>query len=209
MRDAFTQKECLLIQKLNTPQKVQNFLYQLPYNPKDTLFSFRNVARHHKAHCLEGALFTACILEQHGYPPLLLDLESKDKIDHVLFLFQKKGLYGTVGVSKDIGLHGRRPIFKTPHDLVSSYFEAYINEEACITAYATYDLRDLKNYDWRFQKKNCKKVEQTLIDLPHTPFHFKNEKYKKELERYRQYCQRYAHEKEFPMDYWKDQHTWW
>ena len=44
--------------------------------------------RHWSAHCLEGALTAATILEQHGYPPLLLDLESQDKLDHVLFLLR-------------------------------------------------------------------------------------------------------------------------
>jgi hypothetical protein len=74
-----------------------------------TLRSFRGVVRTGEAHCLEAALFAAVILEQHGYPPLLLSLESQDRLDHVLFVFRERGRWGSVARSRDVGLHGRRP----------------------------------------------------------------------------------------------------
>jgi hypothetical protein len=92
-RTAFRPKEWALVRKLRTPRQVQGFLHKLPYNwdRPVTLRTFRGVVQHGKASCLEGALTAATILEQHGYPPLLLDLESQDDLDHVLFLFQRKG----------------------------------------------------------------------------------------------------------------------
>ncbi len=53
--------------------------------PGATLRSFRGVVRHGCAHCLEAALFAAVVLEQHGYPPLVLSFESIDELDHVIF----------------------------------------------------------------------------------------------------------------------------
>src|SRR6266508_4967392 len=64
-----------LIHDLRTPGAVQRWLNELPYNTEpagDTMRGFRGVVRTRTAHCLEAALFTATVLEQHRYPPLLL-----------------------------------------------------------------------------------------------------------------------------------------
>ena len=66
-------------------------------------------------------LAAATILEHHGYPPLLMDLESKDQLDHVLFLFRRRGRFGAVARSRDPGLHGRKPVFRSVRALVTSY----------------------------------------------------------------------------------------
>jgi hypothetical protein len=82
---SFTAAEWKLIQRLNTPFKVQRFFSSLPYNwEKDgaTTRSFRELVKRNEAHCLEAAVSAAVILEQHRYPPLLLDLESQDLLDH-------------------------------------------------------------------------------------------------------------------------------
>ena len=75
----FAPAERRLIRRLRTPLAVQRFLNRLPYNTEprgDTLHSFRQVVRRGTAHCLEAALFAACVLEQHGHPPLLMGLEN-------------------------------------------------------------------------------------------------------------------------------------
>ncbi len=107
-REAFTTKGWKLIQRLGTPAKVQRWLTSLPYNWErrgGTMRSFRDVVKRNEAHCLEAAVAAAVILEQRGYPPLLLDIESVDLLDHDLFVFQKGGLWGSIGRSRDIGLH--------------------------------------------------------------------------------------------------------
>src|SRR5579875_3149021 len=137
-REAFRDEEWNWIQKLRTPKQVQEFLRALPYNWEkegETLRTFRGVVKHGKAHCLEAALAAATILEQHGYPPLLLDLESQDKLDHVLFLFRKHGRYGTVARSRDAGLHGRKPVFRTIRALVMSYVDPYVDGSGRIIGY--------------------------------------------------------------------------
>ncbi len=116
-RQSFTNAEWRLIQSHRTPGQVQRFLTAMPYNwERDggTLRSFREVIKRNEAHCLEAALTATVILEQHGYPPLLLSLESWDKLDHVIFVFRKQGLWGSIARSRDLGLHGRRPIGAFP-----------------------------------------------------------------------------------------------
>src|SRR5438094_10075025 len=129
-REDFLPKEWEIIRKHRTPRQVQNFLRRLPYNWEEkgeTLRTFRGVVRHWSAHCLEGALAAATILEQHGYPPLLLDLESKDRLDHVLFLFRTATGYGAVSRSRHYGLHGRKPVFRSLRRLVMSYVDPYVD----------------------------------------------------------------------------------
>ena len=43
----------------------------------------------------------AVILEQHGFPPLVLSFESIDELDHVLFVYQRRGRWGSVARSRD------------------------------------------------------------------------------------------------------------
>ena len=66
-----------------------------------TLRSFRAALRRGEAHCLEAAMIAALMLEQHNYPPLLLSLESQDKLDHVVFLYRQKNLWGAIARSRD------------------------------------------------------------------------------------------------------------
>src|SRR4051812_35790949 len=96
----FTATERRLIASLRTPLAVQRYLNALPYNQEPhgraTLRSFRGVVHHECAHCLEAALFAAVVLEQHGYPPLVLSFESIDELDHVIFVYRWHGRWGSI-----------------------------------------------------------------------------------------------------------------
>ena len=191
---AFTPAERRLIRRLPTPDAVQRHLNRLPYNTEkrgDTLRSFRQVVRHGTAHCLEAALFAACVLEHHGYPPLLLTFESVDHLDHVLFLYRKGGRWGTVARSRDPGLHGRKPLFKTLRALAMSYFDEYIDSTGCIEGFGSYDLRKL-DYDWRLARRNMWKVERTLIDVPHRRIKFSQPYVDRMRARYNAYRKKYG-----------------
>ena len=167
----FTASERRLIARLRTPLAVQKFLNRLPYNEEPhgraTLRSFRGVARHGCAHCLEAALFAAVTLEQHGYPPLVLSFESIDELDHVIFVYRYRGRWGSVARSRDPGLHGRKPVFATPRALALSYVDPYVDFSGRVTGYAVVDLRTLGPYDWRLADTNVWKVERMLLDHPH------------------------------------------
>lgn len=170
----FTRDERRLLRRLRTPSLVQRFLNALPYNTEPppggpTLRSFREVVRTGTAHCLEAALAAAVVLEQHGYPPLVLSFESIDQLDHVLFVHREASGWGAVARSRDPGLHGRRPVFRTPRHLALSYVEPYVDFTGRITGYAVVDLRGLGDYDWRLSPRNVWKVERYLLDYPHRP----------------------------------------
>lgn len=166
-----TRREHAVVDRLRTAAAVQGWLNAMPYNDEvggETLRSFRGVIRTGRAHCLEAALSAATILEQHGYPPLLLSFESADKLDHVIFVYRGPDGWGSVARSRDPGLHGRRPVFRTPRALALSYVEAYVDFTGRIEAYGVADLRaTMGTYDWRLAPGNVWKVEQMLIDYPH------------------------------------------
>jgi hypothetical protein len=168
----FSPAEHRLIGRLSSPALVQRYLNSLPYNTEPppggpTLRSFRGVARAGTAHCLESAVAAAVVLEQHGYPPLLLSFESIDELDHVLFVYRENGRWGSVARSRDPGLHGRKPAYRTARELALSYVEPYVDFTGRITGYAVVDLRVLGDYDWRLSEKNIWKVERLLLEYPH------------------------------------------
>ena len=169
----FRARERKLVASLRTPEAVQRYLNRLPYNEEPhgraTLRSFRGVVRHGCAHCLEAALFAAVTLEQHGYPPLVLSFESIDELDHVIFVYRRRGRWGSVARSRDPGLHGRKPVFASPRALALSYVDPYVDFTGRVTGYAVVDLRTLDPYDWRLAATNVWKVERVLLDHPHRP----------------------------------------
>jgi len=187
---AFTHQERRLIQSLRSPSRVQRFLNELPYNTEPPperakLRSFRGVVRHNTANCLEAALAAAVILEQHGHSPLVLSFESIDDLDHVIFVYRRAGLWGSIGRSRDPGLHGRRPVFRTARDLALSYVDGYIDFTGRITGYSVVDLRILGDYDWRLSEKNVWKVERVLLDHPHRPIRSSDSRIDRLRARYR------------------------
>ena len=187
---AFTPAERRLVARLRTPAAVQQWLNELPYNAEvggETLRTFRGVVQRGTAHCLEAALFAAVTLEQHGYPPLLLSFESVDQLDHVIFVFRGRDGWGSIGRSRDPGLHGRRPVFATPRALALSYCDPYVDDTGRVRGYAVAHLAALGRYDWRFATGNVWAVEQLLIDWPHHRIRSSDARYRRLKARYAAY----------------------
>jgi hypothetical protein len=207
---SFTAAERRIIRACNTPSRVQRFLNALPYNTEPPperakLRSFRGVVRYRTAHCLEAALAAAVILEQHGYPPLVLSFESIDDLDHVLFVYRKNGRWGSIGRSRDPALHGRKPVFRTARDLALSYVDGYVDFTGRITGYAVVDLRLLGDYDWRLSEKNVWKVERLLLDHPHRPIRSSDARIDRLRARYRAFRAEFPDRK--PL-YYKGRDKW-
>jgi hypothetical protein len=196
--ETFTPRERRIIRQLPTPIAVQRYLNALPYNNEPppggaTLRSFRGVVRHGRAHCLEAAISAAVILEQHGWPPLVLSFESIDELDHVIFVYRTRTGWGSVARSRDPGLHGRRPVFATPRALALSYVDPYVDKTGRITGYTVADLRVMGTYDWRLSDRNVWKVERMLLDLPHRAIRTSDRRIDRLRARYIAYLTRFHH----------------
>lgn len=169
-----------------TPRAVQDFISGFAYNREqkgETLHSAYWTLKLKRAHCLEASFVAATILEHWGYPPLVLSLESQDDLDHVVFAFKKGNLWGTIGRSRDPGLQGRRPVFKSIESLVDSYLDPYVDRTGRITGYAIAHLDDSWT-DWRYSDTFVWKTEQYLIDFKHRSIKMDESRYQKALKLY-------------------------
>lgn len=167
-----------LSKQYGTPSKVQRLLRTFKYNKLATLYSARTAWKRKSAHCMEGALLAAAILEHVGFPPLILSFESIDKLEHVLFVYKKRNRWGAIGISRDLGLRGRKPVFRSIRDLVWSYYKPYIDLTGRISAYQLVNLEDTGS-DWRFSKQNVWKAENYLLRLPHKKLKSSDQVYRK------------------------------
>lgn len=204
----WTAPEQAIVEAHRTPLAVQRWLRGLRYNLEtrgETLRSFRGVVRHGLVHCLEAALASAVILEQHGYPPMLLSFESIDRLDHVLYVFREGGRWGAVARSRDPGLHGRRPLFRTARALARSYMDPYVDFTGRITGYAVADLRELGPYDWRLSTRNVWRVERWLLEYPHHRLTMSERRYRELHARYKRYRSRYPDRR---PTYYEGRATW-
>ena len=191
---AFTPAERRIIRRLRTPRAVQRYLNAMRYNDEaggETLRTFRGVVEHGTAHCLEAALSAAVILEQHGYPPLVLSFESIDRLDHVIFVYKTATGWGSVARSRDPGLHGRRPVFTSPRNLALSYVDPYVDFHGRVIGYAVVDLRVMGTYDWRLSPLSVWKVERMLLDWPHRTIKTSDKRYARWLARYKAFRQQH------------------
>jgi hypothetical protein len=170
----FTQKEIGLMQKLNTPAKVQDFLNSLHFNFEEkgeTLKSPILTLRARKAHCLEGAILGAYLLSRHGQKPLLVHLETtKDDFDHVIALFKTNGLWGALSKTNHAVLRYREPIYKNIHELSISYFHEYFldNGQKTLRRYSEpLDLSKLKR-NWVLAEKDLWFLDKKLDKIKHS-----------------------------------------
>jgi hypothetical protein len=122
-----TTSEKKLLKRLNTPFKIQEFLDKLPYRSGDTYRCPLQVLRSKKAHCFDGAIFAAALLERLGHQPCISYLVAHNDDDHLLALYKKNGCWGAVSKSNYSGLRFRDPVYRSLRELVMSYFEPYYN----------------------------------------------------------------------------------
>ena len=176
-----------LAKTLKTPRQVQKYLRTKPYNREkkgETLSSPEKALRRGRLHCFEAAMAAAAILEHHGYPPLVVSFESRDGLDHVIYVFQHEGLWGAVARSRDEGLHGRPPRYRSLRDLVWSYYDPYVDKSGKITGFQIAHLDDCAP-NWRYSDKNLWRAEQYLIDLKHNKLKSSKARYRKLLRDYK------------------------
>jgi len=167
--------ELRTLTRLDTPAKVQDFLYKIPYNfePEgDTCFSPRVVLREKRAHCMEGAMLAALAFRLQGRPPLVLDLEgAPEDCDHVIAVFKDRGKWGAVSSTNHSVLRFRDPVYKTIRELVMSYFHEYTDHDGNKTLRAYSRPLHLARFDaknWMTNEEPVWFVPTQLARMKHT-----------------------------------------
>ncbi len=175
-RSPFDSSERAVFRRLNTPNKIAQFLdHEIAYNKEPdgpTCRSPRRVLRDRTGHCMEGAMFAAAALRMLGYPPLLIDLETVRDDDHVLAVYQREAHWGSIAKSNYSGLRHREPVYRTLRELVMSYFEQYFNLEREKTLRAWSRPVNLARFDrshWMTTEDDVWIVPEYLCIISHTP----------------------------------------
>ena len=176
MGNDFTREEIRILKKLNTPQKVQDFLETIPLNfePEgDSCISPRRVLRENRAHCIEGAMLAAAAFSLQGRPALLFDLRAmRPDNDHVVALFKENNRWGAVSKTNHGVLRYREPVYVTLRELALSYFHEYFDKKGLKTLreFSTrpFDLSKYDSLNWRTAEEDVWEIPGYLDDAPHT-----------------------------------------
>lgn len=127
MKPDWTPRERATIRGLKSPLKVQQFLDATPYSSDDFYRCPRRVMSDRRAHCVDGALFAAAAMREHGHSPTVTWIHAENDDGHLLALFRRGKLWGAVGKSNFVGLRYREPVYTSLRELVMSYFNDYFN----------------------------------------------------------------------------------
>ena len=166
-----TSAEVGRLRRLTPPWRIQKFLDDLDYDVRgEGCRSPRRVLRERKVQCMDGALFAAAALRVQGEPPLILDLEAVFDDDHVLAVYRRNGLWGSIARSNYSGLRFREPLFRSVRDLVLSYVEAYFNlrRQKTLRRYSRpFDLSTFDRLDWMTTEENLWEIPNRLVGIRH------------------------------------------
>ena len=173
----YNTNEMKVLQRLNTPKKIQDFLNTLKINFErggETCRSPRRVLRDGTAHCMEGAMLAAAALEFHGQQPLVLDLRSvkPHDDDHVVAVFRQHGCWGALSKTNHAVLRYREPVYRTVRELVLSYFHEYFlhNGKKTLREFSRpFNLKFFNKLKWRTAEKDLFAIPRHLDRIKHYP----------------------------------------
>ncbi len=175
-----------LARQYPTPKSIQEFLKTFDYNKETdgaTAKSAEIAYLRKMAHCLEGTIIAAAIMEEHGYPPLILSMDSSDNINHAVFVFKTKTGWGAIGKSRCPGLHGRAPKFRSIRDLAWSYYDPFIDATGEMTGYLLLNLHE-SGTDWKHSNKNLWKLDDFVVNVKYIKMKASRKRFQKHKKNY-------------------------
>ena len=180
IKKILTGKEVVLIKRLNTPNKVQDFLDKIPFNfeeKEETYLSPRKSLKAGKMHCFEGAVFASLCLRYHGFENFLVDLKvkktAKKDSDHTLCIFRINDFWGAISKTNHSVLRWRDPIYKSVRELAFSYFHEYFldsGEKTLQSFSKPFDIWERFGISWITEEKDLDKIAEALDKSPHQDF---------------------------------------
>ena len=176
LRALLSPAERRLFARLDTPNKIQDFLDKTPANFEvdgDTVRSPRMMLKARIAHCAEAALFAAAALMFHGRQAWLMDLRAlpRDQ-DHVVTLFRERGLWGAISKTNHAILRWRDPIYQSARELAMSYAHEYClpgGKKSLMEFSRPYSLTRHAPARWVIAESDLHWLMDALDDSPHLP----------------------------------------
>jgi len=174
LRALLTPAEKRTLARLDSPQKIQNWLDRLPANFEldgETTMSPRRVLKTRIAHCSEAALFAAAALIFHSQPAWLMDLQAlpRDQ-DHIVALFRQRGLWGAISKTNHAILRWRDPLYRSPRELAMSYAHEYClpgGKKSLLAFSRPFALTRYKPARWVTAEEDLDWLMDALDNSPH------------------------------------------
>ena len=161
------------LRRLTTPAKIQDFLNAIPFNFEKNgpeLSSPFATIQKNRAHCFEGALLGAYLLQQINIKPYLVHLKArKPDYDHVITVFKIGTLWGALSKTNHAVLRYREPLYTSVRELVMSYFHEYFLDNGTKTLESYSDPLDLDLFedDWTNTDESLWGIDEELDRIKH------------------------------------------
>jgi len=168
----WSNSERKFLESFTSPWSVQEYLDSIDYNPDYECRSPRYVMERKKAHCFEGALFAAAVLDFLGFKPLIVDMKAWNDDDHVIAVFRQDGCWGAIAKSNFTTLRFREPVYRSLRELIMSYFEFYfnVNGEKTLRSYSLpFDLTSFNSRNWAITDEDLEYIGDKIESLHHFP----------------------------------------
>ena len=175
MKNNITEKQLKILKKLNTPEKIQDFLNKLEINFEEngeTCYSVSRVLKERKCHCIEGAFLAAFCLKLQGKKPLVIDLKTtRDDFEHVIAVFQQDGKYGAISKTNHAVLRYREPVYRDIRELIMSFFHEYFDNKGrkTLRSFSMPVNLDKFGNDWIYSSENLWEIHDALDKVKHFP----------------------------------------
>jgi hypothetical protein len=170
---ALSSAERRVVLRMTTPERIQAYLDDIAYSGDAFYRCPLRVLRERRAHCFDGAVFGAALLNRIGYPPLIVDMFSNGNDDeHLVAVFKIDGHFGAVAKSNFVGLRYREPVYRSLRELVMSYFEQFYNTrgEKTLRAYSRpLNLDQFRRLPWTTRDAPLERIAQRTDEIPRYP----------------------------------------
>jgi hypothetical protein len=176
LRALLTPAEHRAFARLKTAQIIQTFIDRLPPNYEldgDTTMSPRRVLKTRTAHCSEAAILAVAAFIYHGKPAWLMDIQAlPSDQDHVVTLFQARGLWGAISKTNHAVLRWRDPIYKSAREVAMSYAHEYClpgGKKSMLAFSRPFSLTRYPPHRWVTATDELDWMLEELDDSPHLP----------------------------------------
>lgn len=167
-----------VIRRTNTPEKIQDLVNSFSSNFEldgDTYWSPQKVLQARCGHCIEAALLALVICRYHNIEAGLINLQSvAADTDHVICAFRRRGRWGAIAKCNHAVLRYREPVYRSPRELVMSYFHEYRDDDGIITLrqysrLVPYARLDRVHPGWEWAEEKLDDIALCLDEAPHYP----------------------------------------
>jgi hypothetical protein len=169
---SWSEEELGFLEGFREPGDIQVYLDTIDYNPNYECRSPRWVIRKRSAHCFEGALFAAAVLDYLGQKPLIVDMKAYNDDDHVIAVFREERYWGAVAKSNFTSLRFREPVYGSLRELIMSYFDFFFNikGEKSLRSYSLpLDLTQYNSRQWATTDEDLEYLGDKIESLHHFP----------------------------------------